>query len=192
MRIKSFSNYLSERLAIEDVPLQPASKPCTIFTGRFSPPTKAHCGIVEKLYKDYGLPVIIFIIRSDSGKNASIFPVEVQKTIFNASLDIPHKVMIASEANILLFLKLLRDDGYEPTVFACGTDRVKGYATQIDRYKDKFNYNIKLAEIIRDMNSKENISGTNVRNSLANNDFETFKSNMAKGAWSLFDDLKRY
>jgi len=188
--MKSFKQFIQE--ALDDIPTKQGKDKVVIFVGRFSPPTKAHCQIIESAYKKYKKPVHIFIVRSESGKNTSPFPPEVQQQIFNESLSVPHEVHIVKTAFIGDFLTVLRDQDDEPIAMYCGTDRFKSYQDQLNRYNEKLNYNIELNEIKRDEESKENISGTNVRNALKNDDIDEFQRNMSKGAWKLFDKLKEY
>jgi nicotinamide mononucleotide adenylyltransferase len=176
----------------EDVPQEKGRKECVIFTGRTQPPTKAHVKIVEDAYKKYKKPVAIFLIRSESGKNTGPFSAEVQEAIFDKSLKgVPHKVFFAKSANIVDFLTVLRNENYEPIAFFCGTDRFKSYEVQIGRYAEKLNYSIEMNEVKRDMESKDNVSGTAARASLSNDDFEEFKRNMAPGVWPMFGELKK-
>ena len=190
MKITRFKQFIAE--GFEDVPSHRGTKECSIFVGRYSPPTRAHIKIVEDTYNKFKVPVVIFMIKSASGKNSGPFPAEVQKEIFEKCLTVPHVVLFAKSANIVEFLTVLRERDMEPIGFTCGQDRFASYKVQIDRYAERLNYSIELNEIKRDETSKENISGTNARNSLMNDDFDEFKRNMHPKVWNMFDELKEY
>lgn len=185
-----FRQFIKE--GFEDVPSHKGTKEVSIFVGRTQPPTRAHIKIVKDAHDRFKKPVVIFLIRSESGKNTGPFPAEVQKEIFEKALDVPHVVMFAKSANIVDFLTVLREHDMEPTAFFCGTDRFASYKTQIDRYAERLNYDIEVVEIKRDQQAKENVSGTAARASLANDDYEEFKRNMDPAVWSMFDELKKY
>jgi citrate lyase synthetase len=70
-----------------------------------------------------------------------------------------------------------RNRNHEIVRLFAGTDRVKGYESQIDRYKEQLNIDIKVDEIKR---SDEDISATKVRNALIDDDWDTFKKMTAK------------
>lgn len=185
-----FKQFIRE--GFEDVPSHKGSKQCSIFTGRTQPPTKMHIKIVEDAYNKFKVPVVIFLIRSESGKNTGPFPADVQKEIFEKCLTVPHVVLFAKSANIVDFLTVLRERDMEPIGFFCGTDRYESYTKQISRYAEKLNYSIEVVEIKRDMESSENVSGTAARQSLIDDDFESFKKNMHRGSWEMFNQLKQY
>jgi len=177
---------------IEIIPPKENSKKVAVFLGRFQPLTKAHVEIIRKIEKAEKLPVVVFIVKgkkTSQNKEKNPFPLDIQIELFKKVFGNKVEVKTIPTGFIGDIINTLRQEGKEPLVLYCGSDRVKGYEGQLKRYEDIFFANIKVKEVPR---TNEDISATKVRNALKNNDFETFKKNTDKAIWNEFEKLKKY
>ncbi len=183
-----FIEYLSEAIAVDAVNSTPGKDEDVVLQGRFQPPTAGHLKAIKAAYTKYHKPVVIVMIKGS--KSDVFFDSKIQKKVFEKMLKgIPHKFLDIDNGFVGEWINALRNKGSEPIALFCGSDRVKTYSSQINRYKEKLNLNIKVEEIQR---SGEDISASKVREALKNKDFELFKKNMDKSTWSLFDELGKF
>ena len=184
----SFSDFICEgALAIDAVSTKVGKTEVVSVQGRFQPPTLGHLKAIEQAYKKFRKPVAIVMVKG--GKSKIPFDAKIQKKVFKAMLgSIPHIFIEEDSGFIGNFVDKLRKDNKEPIAIFTGTDRVKSYQGQIDRYKEKLNLNIKVHEIQR---GDEDVSATKVRNALKADDFEAFKKLTHKKVHPMFDELKK-
>lgn len=185
--MKTFKAHLNEALSLEAVNKTPQDKEVTVFMGRMQPPTKAHIDIINNAVKRFNQPVVIAVVKS--GNDQSPFPVKLIKNILDKSLNKKSKVIEIKSGFIGDFISPLRDKKLEPSLLIAGSDRVKGYRSQVKRYEELFNLNLEVKEIQR---TSDDVSATKVRQALSDSDKETFKSMTAKGTWSFYKKLQRY
>lgn len=178
-----------ERTNIADVLSTPAEKEVAVLMGRFQPPQKGHL----KMYSEAGtsgLPVEIFVIRGEkSDPKKSPFPIELQEKMFAAVFEEVPPIFLAPTGFIGDFVHFLRARGMEPKVFYCGSDRVKTYQSQLDRYSQNWNLKAEVKEVQR---SDEDVSATAVRQALTDGDRDRFAEMTSESALTLFDELKGY
>jgi hypothetical protein len=168
------------------------TKKVNILAGRFQPFTEGHMKVVEQLYKANGLPTFILVVRggkADPVKNP--FDEDTQLAMIGAIQD--HNKMVEGAAvigtaGIDTIYNALRP-AYEPVLWGAGTDRLKAYKYQIDKYKEELNAlpELDAHEIKR---SDEDISATKVREALKIDDEPTFKKMTPKGMHKMYDQLK--
>jgi len=183
----SFVEYLAEAIAVDKVNTVPGKKEVVVLQGRFQPPTAGHLKAIKAAYKKYKKPVAIVLIKG--GKSDVKFDSSIQKKLFKAMLkDVPHSFIELNNGFVGEWIHFLRNKKIEPIALFCGSDRVKSYEAQINRYKETLNLNIKVEEIAR---TGEDISASKVRQALKDDDLETFKKNMHKTTWDFFDELKK-
>jgi len=182
--MKSFKEIYLQEIEGNKVP---GDKPVSVFMGRMQPPTKAHIKIIEDAYKKYKQPVVIAVVKSNNEK--SPFPVKLIKQILKSSVKAKIEVIELKTGFLGAFMNPLRDQGFEPTVILAGSDRVKTYQSQVDRYKDELNWNIAVKEIPR---TGEDISATKVRQAITDGDEKTYQSMTAKGSHKYFKKLQKY
>ena len=180
-------NELLEAISLDDVNKNPGTEEVSVMLGRFQPCTAAHISIIDDAYKKYGNTVVVAVVKSSNDK--SPFPFKLISEILQKSTKSKIKVIELKTGFIGDFISPLRDEGMEPTILLAGTDRVKSYNGQIKRYKDTFNLNLEVKETKR---TADDISASKVRQSIVDDDLETFKSMTAKGTWKYFDKLKKY
>lgn len=153
-----------------------------LFIGRFSPPTKAHIGIVESAIKKFDTVTVNIVKAGKKDLDKNPFPQEVQEKIWYSVFP-KDKVTIqyTNTGNIVTALNKAENN---INVVLAGSDRVKGYEQQLARNPD-----ITVEEIPR---TAEDVSATKARNALKADDRKAFEQNMDKRTWKFYDELKRY
>jgi len=170
------------------------NKPVNIFVGRFQPFTLGHVKVFEKMYKQNGLPVVVFLVRG--GKP------DPEKRPFDETLQ---QAMFAKMAKQYPFLEtaIVVPNGaidtlyaharpaYEPMMWGFGTDRKKSYNSMItkDRYRQELGVDpsFKGFEIKR---TDDNISASKVRNALKIDDEKAFKKMTPKSIHKFYVPLQ--
>lgn len=190
IKIKHFKDFLLESL--ENINKNKGENEISLFIGRLQPPTKAHIDILNDILSK-NKKLLICIVRgekSSQDKEKNPFPFNMQIEILEKCLKKSnYEIIEIKTAFIGDIVNYARNKNEEIVELYCGTDRYKTYKSQIDRYKDQLNLNIEVKEISR---TDEDISATKVRESLKNNDENTFKSMMCKEVHSLFSKLQLY
>ena len=188
--MKSFAEFIEESISINQINKTPGKNKVVVFMGRFQPPTKAHLEILKTIHQETNLPVVIAIVKgakSSLNKTKNPFDYNLQKTILLHCLNNNYQIIQVSSGFIGEFVDILRNQGKEPVILYCGSDRLAGYEKQVNRYKSVLNLNLSIKEIPR---SNSSISATKVRHALLNDDFEQFKQLTAKCEWQYYDQLK--
>ena len=159
--------------------------------GRFQPPTLGHIKVIEQIYKQNGYPVVVFTVRAKNrNPEKTPFMDETISELF-AKIKGEYSNLIADfieipSAGVDQIINSLRPK-YEPVLWGTGSDRLKGYGAQIDRYKDYPGFpKIEMYEIKR---GDDDISATKVREALRSGDKTTFNKMMPKSAYRYFDKL---
>lgn len=174
----SFMPLLLEAVAINDVNKNVGSKPAVFIQGRFQPISKAHADIINRMIEEYPeCEHFVFIVKgltTSENKESNPFDFETQKILIKKSCPlIGNNIIEVTDGFIGTFINELRNKDFEPKAFYCGTDRVKTYTEQLNRYSEKLNVNIDINEIPR---TDVDISATKIRKSIKENDFDSFKS----------------
>ena len=172
-------------------------KPVNMFVGRFQPFTLGHAKVVETIHKQNGYPVVIFLIKSKTKKAEDAFKRPYDE---DTQLDMIQKlkssypiedVFILPTAAIDQMFNAMRPK-YEPVLWGTGTDRMKVYGFQVnkDEYRDDLGCreDFQLFEIPR---TGKNISATQVRNAILDDDLKLFKKLTPKGIHDMYDELKQ-
>ena len=170
------------------------TKPVNIFVGRFQPFTLGHVKVFEKMYKQNGLPVVVFLVRGGKA--------DPEKRPFDETLQ---QAMFAKMAKQYPFLEtaIVVPNGaidtlyaharpaYEPMMWGFGTDRKKSYNAMItkDRYRQELDVDpsFKGFEIKR---TDDNISASKVRNALKIDDEKAFKKMTPKSIHKFYIPLQ--
>ena len=169
-------------------------KPVNIFVGRFQPFTLGHVKVFEKMYKENGHPVVVYMVRGkkpDPEKRP--FDEDLQQAMF-AKMKKQYPFLEASyvvpNAAIDTLYSAARP-AYEPMMWGYGTDRKKDYSGMINKqaYRDQLDVHpeFKGIEIPR---TGENISASKVRNALKIDDEKTFKQLTPKSIHSFYKTLQ--
>lgn len=191
-RIRTATAPINEALKVPHP--KPGLKKVNMFVGRFQPFTLGHVKVFEKMYKENGLPVVVFLVR---GKNP-----DPEKRPFDETLQ---QAMFAKMAKQYPFLEtaIVVPNGaidtlfaaarptYEPVMWGYGTDRKKAYDSMInkDRYRQELGVDPEFSgyEIFR---TDDNISASKVRNALKIDDEKGFKKMTPKSIHSFYKTLQ--
>lgn len=172
-------------------------KPVNMFVGRFQPFTLGHAKVIQTIYKQNGLPVIIFLIKSKTKKPEDAFkrPYDEQTQIeMLNSLKSKYPiedVIVLDRGAIDYMFNAARERGYEPVLWGTGTDRMKSYSNQVDKPEYREDLGVRddfgLFEIPR---TGKNISATQVRNAMLDGDEKLFKKLTPKPIHGMYNELK--
>jgi cytidyltransferase-like protein len=168
-----------------------------MFVGRFQPFTLGHAKVLEAMYKENGHPVVVFLIKAKNRKKGDEFrkpySEDLQIKMFKQvqkQYKFLKEIIVLDRAAIDYMFNALRPK-YEPVLWGTGTDRMKSYGYQVnnDSYRDQLNCraDFGLFEIQRTDN---NISATQVRNALLDDNEKDFKKYTPKAIHNMYDTLK--
>ena len=154
----------------------------SLISGRFQPFTLGHKKMFDEAFAttDYVVVNLVKGAKSDISKNP--YPPELQKELIKATY--PTKNIEFIESNTGSLITIINKSEQNINVVWCGSDRVKEYRKQVERNPD-----ISVSEIKR---TDDDVSATKVRESLKNNDIESFKKLVPKEIHSFFSTLKSY
>jgi citrate lyase synthetase len=169
-------------------------KPVNIFVGRFQPFTLGHVKVFEKMYKENGYPVVVYLVRggkADPEKRP--FDEDLQQAMFAKMAKqypfLETAVVVPNGAIDTLFSNARPT--YEPMMWGFGSDRKNAYNSMIDKkaYREQLGVdpNFKGYEIKR---TDDNISASKVRNALERDDEKTFKKMTPKSIHSFYKTLQ--
>jgi len=169
-------------------------KPVNMFVGRFQPFTLGHVKVFEKMYKENGLPVVVFLVR---GKNSDPekrpFDEAMQQAMFTKMAKqypfLETAIVVPNGAIDTMFAAAR--PAYEPMMWGFGTDRKKSYGAMINKqsYRDQLGVDpqFKGFEIFR---TDDNISASKVRNALKIDDEKTFQKMTPKSIHKFYKPLQ--
>ena len=190
--VDPFTQPLTEALKVPHK--ERGKKPVNIFVGRFQPFTLGHVKVFEKMYKENGLPVVVFLVRGgkpdpekrpfDEGVQQAMFAkMAKQYPFLETAIVVPNGAIdtLYSHAR----------PAYEPIMWGYGTDRKKAYDSMINKqsYRDQLDVapEFKGYEIFR---TDDNISASKVRNALKIDDEKTFKKMTPKSIHKFYKSLQ--
>ena len=191
-RVRTATAPLNEALKVPHK--EQGKKKVNMFVGRFQPFTLGHVKVFEKMYKENGKPVVVFLVR---GKNNDPekrpFDEEMQQAMFaKMAKQYPflETAIVVPNGSIDTMFAAARP-AYEPVMWGYGTDRKKSYGAMIDKqsYRDQLGVDpdFKGFEIFR---TDDNISASKVRNALKIDDEKTFKKMTPKSIHSFYKPLQ--
>jgi len=167
-------------------------KKVNIIVGRFQPFTLGHIKVLQQIHEKNGHPIVLFVVRGKK-TNLTKNPIDADTQIrmfgeLKKEFQFLEAMRIIPTAAIDTIFNSLRP-AYEPVLWGSGTDRLKSYQYQVDKYSEELNCleDFGMYEIERD---DEDISATKVRNALAIEDYDTYKSMTPNSIHSFFDELK--
>jgi hypothetical protein len=172
----------------------------TIIFGRFQPFTMSHFNMIVNSIKNYGNVFILpvqgpcaykIIAKTDKGKiselkrkrNRNPLPVGLRIQLINNSLAGNNYNILKSDSGSIEKIYFLLKSRFPHLDFSsfnviCGPDEYPYYLQQVEDLKIKFkNVNINLKVFNND--TRDIVSGTKLRESIKNNDYETFKKLIA-------------
>ena len=169
--------------------------PVNIFVGRFQPFTLGHVKVFEEMYRENGLPTVVFLVRAakpDPEKRP--FDEDIQQAMFaKLAKEYPHYLQacfVVPNGGIDTLFAAARP-AYEPILWGYGSDRKKGYDAMIEnpKYREELNVepNFKGYEIKR---GDEDISASKVRHALMIDDKSTFDKMTPKAIHDFYKPLQ--
>ena len=192
LRVKNKTTVLNEALNVPHK--EKGKKPVNMFVGRFQPFTLGHVKVFEKMYKENGLPVVVYMVRGgkpdpekrpfdEDMQQAMFAKMKKQYPFLEASIVVPNGAIDTMFA--------AARPAYEPMMWGYGTDRKKAYGNMINKqsYRDDLGVDpsFKGYEIPR---TGENISASKVRNALKIDDERTFKKMTPKSIHGFYKPLQ--
>ena len=192
VRVKNKTTVLNEALNVPHK--EKGKKPVNMFVGRFQPFTLGHVKVFEKMYKENGLPVVVYMVRGGKAdpekrpfdedmQQAMFAKMKKQYPFLEASFVVPNGAIDTMFA--------AARPAYEPMMWGYGTDRKKAYGNMINKqsYRDDLGVDpsFKGFEIKR---GDENISASKVRNALKIDDEKTFKKMTPKSIHGFYKPLQ--
>ena len=192
LRVKNKTTILNEALNVPHK--EKGKKPVNMFVGRFQPFTLGHVKVFEKMYKENGLPVVVYMVRGGKAdpekrpfdedmQQAMFAKMKKQYPFLEASFVVPNGAIDTMFA--------AARPAYEPMMWGYGTDRKKSYGAMINKqsYRDDLGVDpsFKGFEIKR---GAENISASKVRNALKIDDEKTFKKMTPKSIHKFYKPLQ--
>lgn len=190
-----FKDYLREE----------TKKPDTIvvLNGRMNPMTKGHEDNINgmlKFAKKHKADHLVIASHSHDSKKNPLTPEQKLKHLKRAFPGVNVKTSNKEHPTIFHQLSQVHDQGYSHVVLPSGADRTEDY-DRIKEYNGKRGkhgyYNFKSISTESTGERQEGISGTDMRNHVANNNFKKFKENLPsnlaaneKHAREVFNDVK--
>jgi cytidyltransferase-like protein len=157
-----------------------------LMVGRFQPLTKAHTQIIETISKENDSGIIFLVKGKDSSKDKekNPFDVEIQQKLLKAVLPGNMSIVVLPSGFFVDYINELPESTFN--IYA-GTDRIKAYESFTKYMAEGKTLSIK--EIVR---GDDDISATKVRNSLKEDDIESFKKLTDARVHKFFEELKGY
>jgi cytidyltransferase-like protein len=204
--VMNFKSYLvNQKLQYTETPILEAltvnypeqgKTPVNMFVGRFQPFTLGHIKVIEAIHKQNGFPIVIFLVKSKTKKAEDAFkrPFDEEtqvEMINNLKSKYPiEEVFIIPTGGIDTMFNAMRPK-YEPVLWGTGSDRMKSYGFQVnkDSYREDLGVrtDFGLYEVPR---TGKNISATQVRNAMLDDDEKLFKKLTPKPIHNMYKELK--
>lgn len=163
-----------------------------IIIGKFQPFTIGHLNCIKNVYNNTGLKTVILVIDGKVDEkhpfNKDLMTKMIKSIILHYEKYCADFIFVKN-ADIVKNIELLREKGYEPISWVCGTDRYNRYNEMIIKYGFKINLspNFKVFCINR---YNDNINATSVRESLKMGLKSVYISYTPQCIHYLYSDLK--
>ena len=171
--MKKFSEFITEKEETHG-----------IFSGRFQPVTKAHADIIETIGKENKKGTIFLVKGKDTSKDKekNPFDVDMQKKMLEAVAPKNVQIKIIPTGFFVDDLNEMPDKNF---IAYAGSDRVGAYK-RFTSYLDE-DKTLEIKEIKR---GDDDISATQVRVALKNDNEDGFKKLTDKRVHKMYDELK--
>jgi citrate lyase synthetase len=173
----------------------------SLVMGRFQPINNGHHILFENTLKEYpNLHLLVGIVKGDNtsdNKEDNPLPFALQKNLILKSLtdDMRGRVSVFEKPFLSGYLppaiEELRKNDYEVSVVVSGEDRKESFVEMIDKINSTNN---SIDIIFFDSNDVNYlpIRSTEVRKTIASNDFGKFKTLVPKSLWNYYEEMKEY
>lgn len=162
-----------------------------ILIGRFQPFTLGHLKCCEAIYKDRKLKTVLLVIDTKKTDKRHPFLTDMLWSSFQKlKSKYVADVIRVKDADIVKNAPLVREHGFEPVTWTCGTDRLEAYRKFVKNYGEQAELvpNFEVFEIPR---TDSDISATDVRNAIKNGDQNEFERMTPKEFHPLYYKLKK-
>jgi hypothetical protein len=166
-------------------------KKVNVVIGRFQPFTNGHLEMSKEMLKNNNLPCIYIYVRSKSGKNSHLnenITDTMMKSIVNKYSHIEDAFSMTASFIPVVIMELQRR-GYEPINIGAGPDRFQVYQDMVKKMtKIEVDENFSIYPFKKRIS---NISGTQVRNFIIENDYDNFAKNTPSCTHKFFEDYRK-
>lgn len=149
-----------------------------IIIGRFQPFTLGHLKCAQEAQRRLGVKSVLLVINTvKQDARHPFLTKQIEKILDKMCKEEPTLTgyVLVKNADIVKNVEILREAGYEPVSWTCGTDRYAQYETMVKKYGKDINLDDNF-EVIEVKRGDEDISATAVRQALRNNDEDTYIS----------------
>lgn len=197
--VGSFKNKM-DLLASEEPTTEPPKKPTkkkgkkvNIIVGRFQPFHNGHLNMAKELHAANKLPVVVIAVHPGHNKSGSSpFTMPTLRTMLgNLQQDSEGIIIgyrIIGRGFIQDVINALRPE-FEPILWGVGPDRLNDYSKQLE-LNFKRNNELELDDKFEIMETKRMCSGTDVRKSIEEDKFGSFKSSVPKSVQGVYPLLR--
>lgn len=147
-----------------------------IIIGRFQPFTLGHLKCAQEAQRRLGVKSVLLVINTvKQDARHPFLTKQIEKILDKMCKEEPTLTgyVLVKNADIVKNVEILREAGYEPVSWTCGTDRYAQYETMVKKYGKDINLDDNF-EVIEVKRGDEDISATAVRQALRNNDEDTY------------------
>lgn len=149
-----------------------------IIIGRFQPFTLGHLKCAQEAQRRLGVKSVLLVINTvKQDARHPFLTKQIEKILDKMCKEEPALTgyVLVKNADIVKNVEILREAGYEPVSWTCGTDRYAQYEAMVKKYGKDINLDDNF-EVIEVKRGDEDISATAVRQALRNNDEDTYIS----------------
>lgn len=155
-----------------------------IIIGRFQPFTLGHLKCAQEAQRRLGVKSVLLVINTiKQDARHPFLTKQIEKILDKMCKEEPTLTgyVLVKNADIVKNVEILREAGYEPVSWTCGTDRYAQYETMVKKYGKDIDLDDNF-EVIEVKRGDEDISATAVRQALRNNDEDTYIE-LVPNAW---------
>ena len=147
-----------------------------IIIGRFQPFTLGHLKCAQEAQRRLGVKSVLLVINTiKQDARHPFLTKQIEKILDKMCKEEPTLTgyVLVKNADIVKNVEILREAGYEPVSWTCGTDRYAQYETMVKKYGKDIDLDDNF-EVIEVKRGDEDISATAVRQALRDNDEDTY------------------
>ena len=147
-----------------------------IIIGRCQPFTLGHLKCAQEAQRRLGVKSVLLVINTvKQDARHPFLTKQIEKILDKMCKEEPTLTgyVLVKNADIVKNVEILREAGYEPVSWTCGTDRYAQYETMVKKYGKDIDLDDNF-EVIEVKRGDEDISATAVRQALRNNDENTY------------------
>ena len=155
-----------------------------IIIGRVQPFTLGHLKCAQEAQRRLGVKSVLLVINTvKQDARHPFLTKQIEKILDKMCKEEPTLTgyVLVKNADIVKNVEILREAGYEPVSWTCGTDRYAQYEAMVKKYGKDIDLDDNF-EVIEVKRGDEDISATAVRQALRNNDEDTYIG-LVPNAW---------